>query len=177
MSDDGVGVVLVFVEEIVHAGECYLVDVLVYLLLGHAYTSVADGECAFVGIETHVHGEVAQFALEVATLCKGLELLCGIHGVRHHFTEENLMVGIEKLFYYGEDVLGCNPYISFLHIFVVLCSALSFANSVPKWGCRTDGKGKRRGLRRFSTQDLWHKKEALFTLQTRLLLVPNKASL
>ena len=92
MSDDGIGVVLVLVEEVGNARECDLVDIFVNLLLGHADASVADGQRAFLGVEAYAHGEVAQFALEVAAFGKRLQLLCSVDGVRHHLAEENLMV-------------------------------------------------------------------------------------
>ena len=43
VADYRIGVVLVFVEEVVYAGECNLVDVFVDFLFGHAYTVVAYG--------------------------------------------------------------------------------------------------------------------------------------
>jgi hypothetical protein len=60
-----------------------------------------------------VHGEVALFALEVAALGQGLQLLRGIDSVRYHLTQENLMVRIEKLFDDGENVLSRNPMLPF----------------------------------------------------------------
>lgn len=65
------------------------------------------------GVERHVHGEVALFALEVAALGQGLQLLRGIYSVRYHLTQENLMVRIEKLFDDGENVFSRNPDVTF----------------------------------------------------------------
>ncbi len=59
VSDNGVGVVLVFVEKIVHAGEGYLVDIPVNLLLGHTDASVAYGQRTLLCVEAHMHSEVA----------------------------------------------------------------------------------------------------------------------
>ena len=115
MSDDIVGIVLVLLQEVVHARECNLIDVFVDFLFGHTDTAVADGDSAFLGIEADTHGKVAQFALELTLLSECLELLSGIDSVRHHFTKENLMIAIEKLFDDGEDVLCSNPNITFLH--------------------------------------------------------------
>ena len=72
MTDDCVGVILVFVEEIGYARERNLIDIFVNLLLGHTDTAVADGQRAFLCVETDANGKVAQFALEVAAFGKRL---------------------------------------------------------------------------------------------------------
>ena len=56
MTDNGVGVVLVFVEEVVYAREGNLIDVLVDLFFCHADTPVADGECTFFTIQFYLYG-------------------------------------------------------------------------------------------------------------------------
>ena len=81
MSDDGVGVVLVFFEEIAHSREGYLVDILVDFLFRHADTAVAEGQRFLLLVQRHAHGQVAQFAFEVALLSQRLHLLRGIDGV------------------------------------------------------------------------------------------------
>ena len=53
---------------------------------------VADGDGTLVLVETDADGQVTQFTLEVALFLECLHLLCGIDGVGHHLTEENLMV-------------------------------------------------------------------------------------
>ena len=120
VADDGVGVVLVFLQEVIGAREGNLVDVLVNLLLGHAHAVVADGDGALLLVEGDADGQVAQLAVEVALQLHGLQLLRGIDGVRHHLAQENLMVGIEELFDDGEDVLCRNPDVTFLHDVMVL---------------------------------------------------------
>ena len=72
MTDDCVSVILVFVKEIGYARECNLIDIFVNLLLGHTDTSVADGQRAFLCVETDANGKVAQLALEVAAFGKRL---------------------------------------------------------------------------------------------------------
>ena len=76
---------------------------------------VGDGQRASLFVERYAHGEVAELALELAFLCQGLHLLCCVNSVGHHLTEENLVIRIEELFDYGEDVLCSNPDITFLH--------------------------------------------------------------
>ena len=77
MADDGLGLVLVLVEEVGDAGEGNLVDVLVDLLGRHADAAVGDGERAGLLIEDDADGEVAQVAGEVACRGEGLHLLRG----------------------------------------------------------------------------------------------------
>ena len=128
MADDVVGIVLVLLQEVAHAREGDLVDVLVDLLLGHADTVVADGDRALVGIEVDADGQVAQLVLVLALRCQGLHLLRGVDGVAHHLAEENLVIAVEKLFDDGEDVLGRNPDVTFLHViyfFMILPFPLS----------------------------------------------------
>ena len=76
---------------------------------------IADGDGAFVSIEIDADGEVAQFTLELALFSQGLHLLCCIDGVGYHLAEENLVIAVEKLFDDGENVLSCNPDVTFLH--------------------------------------------------------------
>ena len=92
MSDDGVGVVLVFVEEIAYARECNLIDVFVNLFLCHTYSVVAYSQCLCLLVEAHVYGYVAQFAFEIAFLCESLYFLSGVDGVAHHLAQEDFMV-------------------------------------------------------------------------------------
>ena len=56
MTDNGVGVVLVFVEEVVYAREGNLIDVLVDLFFCHADTPVADGERTFFAVQFYLYG-------------------------------------------------------------------------------------------------------------------------
>ena len=115
MSDDVVGIVLVLLKEVRHTREGNLIDILVNLLLSHADTVVANGDGTLVGIQAHADGQVAQLVFVVALFLEGLQLLRSIDGIRHHLTQENLLVAIEKLFDDGENVLGCNPNVTFLH--------------------------------------------------------------
>ena len=118
MADDGVGGIFIFVQEVGNARESNLVDVFVNFLSGHSNTLVADGKGTLVGIETYTDGQVAQFSFEVALLFQGLQLLCGIDGIADHLAEEYLMIGIEKLFDDGENVLCRNPDVTFLHDYI-----------------------------------------------------------
>ncbi len=134
MPDDGIGVVLVLVEEIVGPREGYLVDVLVDFFGSHAYAAVAYGERALVDIQAHPYGEVAQLALVVALGCQRLELLRGVYGIRNYFTKEYLVVAVKKLFDDGENVFGCNPDGAFCHIALFFFDSLFEnlqANIVP----------------------------------------------
>ena len=138
MSYDSICGVLVFVEKIGNSGESNLIDVLVNLLLGHSNASVADGECALFGVELQFYSEFSEFSLEVTFVCKGFQFLCRVNGIAHHFAQEYLMIRIQELFYHGENVLCCNPNVSFLHDYILykLISKYSFYKSRAKLsGC------------------------------------------
>ena len=115
MSDDGIGILLIFVKKIVGAREGYLIDILVDLLGGHAYAAVRDGDRAGILVDLHFHLQVAQFALEVALGGQRLQLLRGIYGVAYDLTDEDLVVGIQKLLDYREYILCRYSNITFLH--------------------------------------------------------------
>ena len=59
MTDDGFRAVFVFVDELLSAGECDLVDVFVHLLGGHADTVIRHGERLLLLINRHAHAKVA----------------------------------------------------------------------------------------------------------------------
>ena len=115
MADDGVGRLLVFIEEVGNAREGNLVDVLVDFLGCHADASVADGKRLCLLVEGHANSQVAQLTLVVAAIGQRLHLLCGIDGVRDHLAQEYFMIAVEKLFDDGEYVLCRNPDVTFLH--------------------------------------------------------------
>ena len=64
MTDDRSGVVLVFLNELLGAGESDLVDVLIDLLGRHTDTPVRDRD-RFV-IELNLYGQIAEFAFKLA---------------------------------------------------------------------------------------------------------------
>ena len=92
MTDDGIGLVLVLVEEVGDAREGYLIDVFVDFFGRHAQSVVADGERLGLRIEGDADGLVAHFALEVALLGQGAQLLCGIDGIGNHLAKKDFMV-------------------------------------------------------------------------------------
>ena len=51
MTDNRIGVVLVFLQEVIHTREGDLVDILIDLLSCHTDTTVADGKCSFLFIQ------------------------------------------------------------------------------------------------------------------------------
>ena len=92
MADDGVGILLVFVEEIVGSREGYLIDILINLLGRHADTAVADGNGASVLVHLHLYLQFTHLALEVAFTGEGLQFLCRIHGIRDNLADEDLVI-------------------------------------------------------------------------------------
>ena len=63
MSDNGSCVILIFLHELLRAGEGNLVDVFVNFLSRHTDTTVRDSDGVLV--ELHLYGQVAQLALEL----------------------------------------------------------------------------------------------------------------
>ena len=133
MADDVVGVVLIFLQEVVNAREGNLVDVLVNLLLGHTDTAVRDSDSSLVRIQCYVYGQVAEFVLELALLSQCLQLLRCVNSVANHLAQENLMIRVEELFDDGENVLGCNPDVTFLHILFILYYYFNFCSIICKY--------------------------------------------
>ena len=81
VSDYLVGVVLVFVKEIRHAGESNLIDIAVNFLFCHTDAVVADGECASVFVEGYAHFKFSEFSVHFATAVQSLEFLRCIDSV------------------------------------------------------------------------------------------------
>ena len=115
VADDGIGVVLVFLEELLGSREGNLVDVLVDFLGSHADTAIAHGERSGFLIHGDVYGQTLGRTLKVACSLQGLELLSGINGVAYQLTQENLVVTVQKFLNNGEDVVGRYPNSSFWH--------------------------------------------------------------
>ena len=116
MPNDGIGIILIFIQEIRHTRERNLIDIFLNLLGRHTNTIIAnrDGLCRL--IQRDAHRQIAQFAFIIALLGQRFQLLCGINSVAHQLTQKYLMIRIEELFYHGEDILCRNPNITFLHI-------------------------------------------------------------
>ena len=120
MADDGFGLVLVLVEELLGAGESDLVDELIHLFGRHADAMVGDGE-GFLGfVDDDADTQVAEVTLGFADRGERLQFGRCIDGVRDQFAQEDLMVRIQKFLNDGEDVIACYPNISFTHMIVFL---------------------------------------------------------
>jgi hypothetical protein len=77
---------------------------------------VADSEGFLILINTYTHAYVAQLALKRTGGGQSLEFLRGVHSVADKLTKENLVVGIQEFFDYGENVVRCYPNVTFAHI-------------------------------------------------------------
>ena len=115
MTDDSLGFVFVLVDKLLSTGESNLVDVLINLLGRHTYTMVADSKGFLILINTYTHAYVAQLAFERTGGGESLEFLRGVHSVADKLTKENLVVGIQEFFDYGENVVRCYPNVTFAH--------------------------------------------------------------
>ena len=83
MSNDGLRIVFVFFHKFFGSRESNLVDILFDFVGCHPDTTVADGDGAFLFVNRHVYGQVAQLAFEFANGCQGFQLLCSVYGVRY----------------------------------------------------------------------------------------------
>ena len=115
MADDGVGILLVFLEEVVGAREGNLVDILVNLLGGHTDAAVADGQRASFLVNLNLYLEFAHFAGKFTLGGQRLEFLRGIYGVADEFAQEDVVVTVKKFLDDRKDVFGRNSDITFLH--------------------------------------------------------------
>ena len=92
MADDGVELVLVFLEELAGGGEGDLVDVAVDFLLGHADAAVDDLEGLFLLVQLDADLELAELALEIAAGSERLHLLGSVHRVGDELAQEDFVV-------------------------------------------------------------------------------------
>ena len=118
VTDDGIGGVLVFLEELLGSREGDLVDVLVDFLGCHADAAVAHGERSGLLIDGDGHAQPFGRAFEFTGSREGFELLGGIDGIAHELAQENLVITVQKLLDNGENVVSRYPNCSFWHIFL-----------------------------------------------------------
>ena len=102
MADDAALVVAgVVFEELLGAGEGHLIDVFFHFPGGHADAVVREAQ--FARRLVHRDGDpqvLVRFALEHFVLGDG------VAAVAHHFTDENVLVGIQPALDHRHDVLG-----------------------------------------------------------------------
>ena len=118
MTDNGIGIILIFAQELLSTRERYLVDIFVDILSCHTDSSIAHCESTFLGINRHSHLQLTKFIFIFTTRSKSLQLLCCIYGIRHKLTKENFVVAIQKLLNNGENIFSSYPNRSFLHHFL-----------------------------------------------------------
>ena len=115
MTYDAIGCILVFFQKLFGSGKGNLVYVFVDIFGSHANTAVAHGECACFLVNGYADAEFAQFAFELAERLQGFQLLCGVDGIADELAQKYFVITVEKLFYYGENILGSNPDCAFTH--------------------------------------------------------------
>ncbi len=84
----------VLLEEVLGAGEGYLVDVAVNFLGVESDAVVADGQSACLLVNFDVYLQIAQLTLEVAEPCQGAQFLTGVDGVADKLAQEYLVVRV-----------------------------------------------------------------------------------
>ena len=107
MSNDSRSIVFVLVEEFLGTRKGDLVDILVNLIGSHAYTIVAHSQRLGVLIDFDCNLEVIGLAIESIVVGQCFQFLYGIDSIGNQLSQENLMIAIEELFNYGENV-GCS---------------------------------------------------------------------
>ena len=81
VTDDGVGIVLVFLQEVIGTGEGNLVDVFVDFFGCHTQTTVTDGDGTVVLVGFYADGQIAQFPFELTGSRQCFQFLSGIYGI------------------------------------------------------------------------------------------------
>ena len=121
MADDGVCVVLVFFQEFLGTRECYLVDVFLDVVGGHADAMVGHGKCACLLVDSNLHTHIVERALEVAESGESFQFLGRVDGIGYQFAQKDFVIAVEKFFDNGEDVFGCYPDCAFFRHISVVC--------------------------------------------------------
>ena len=115
VTDNCICIILIAFKEVSSTREGNLIDILFNLFGRHTNTAVADGKRLCLGINLHLHGQVAQFTAYFATRTECLQLLRRINGICHYFTKEYFVIAVQKLLDDGEDVLRSYSNLSFFH--------------------------------------------------------------
>ena len=117
MTDNGVGTVFIFCQEILGAREGNLIDIFVNILGCHTDAVITDGKRAGLFIDFDIHTCVAHLTLEIAERCKSIQLLGGVDCVRHQLAQKDFVVAVKKFLDDGENVLGgyTDSAVSFCH--------------------------------------------------------------
>ena len=113
-DDPGVfGAVLVLFQEIAGAGEGDLVDILFYLVAGHADAVVlkAQGARFLVGVDRYGEG-LAFGKLGFADAAEPLEFGDRVGAVGNQLSHEDILLGVEPFFDDGKNVLAVDGKIS-----------------------------------------------------------------
>lgn len=98
MADDGVCVVLVFFQEFLGTRECYLVDVFLDVVGGHADAMVGHGKCACLLVDSNLHTHIVERALEVAESGESFQFLGRVDGIGYQFAQKDFVIAVEKFF-------------------------------------------------------------------------------
>jgi hypothetical protein len=78
-----------------------------------------------------VYGHIAQVVVELSCLRKDAQFVRCIHGIRNKLTKKDLVIGIQELFNDGENVLGLNVDLAFLHTDIFLNCGAAQSKDMP----------------------------------------------
>ena len=85
MTDDVVGIVLIFLQEVIDARKSNLIDVFLDFFSSHSDALVANGDSTSSLIHLDVYGEIVCTAFKLSFSCQCFQFLRSIYCVRHHF--------------------------------------------------------------------------------------------
>ena len=111
-----IGGILIFCQKLLRTGECYLINIFIYVSLVHANATVADCQRAGSLIDAYTHIHLPELAFEVAESRESLEFLSGIDGIAHQFAQKYLMVAVQELFDNGEYIFCSYPYFAMIFL-------------------------------------------------------------
>ena len=81
MTNDGIGVILIFLQEVVGSRKRNLIDVFVYFFCCQADTMIGYGNRILT--QRHVHSQITGFTLKLTDRSQCFKLLRSIDGIRN----------------------------------------------------------------------------------------------
>ena len=80
MTDNGIGIILIFLQEVVGSRECNLIDVFIYFFCRQADTTIGYGNRILA--LGHMHGQITEFTLKLTDRSQCFKFLGSIDGIR-----------------------------------------------------------------------------------------------
>ena len=103
----------IFGKEVGGTGKCYLSYVVFYLVGGHTYAVIFNGERFCVFIYRNLYAKFLAGVGNFAHIDKFFILGYGVGAVGDYLSQKDVFIGIEPLFDYGHHIFAGNFYIAF----------------------------------------------------------------